>query len=293
MVVITRRMVGILALLVVLTGSFAFLDTRRVDAVDGTVGPITFTVTPSTQVNDGQPIAIHAQAADGVLIYELKAHLCVPNANLRTNFDFGFQGKKCTNAPVGAGDTEQIVSFPNGATAGDLDTFKVGVGTVHWVNELGYDQTIDCGPGKQCDVVVRAQITNGTAFFTVPLCYGADCPAEGAPPVDPAAAAPPPSDPPASTEPPAAASGSAAGGPTSAGGNASGGTNGGGAAGANGSGTAADGSEQALAATGTAVPSPRDLSPRSRVLLAAGATAGAAVLIAWIVARGIRKTREI
>ena len=292
MVVITRRMVGILALLVVLTGSFAFLDTRRVDAVDGTVGPITFTVTPSTQVNDGQPIAIHAQAADGVLIYELKAHLCVPNANLRTNFDFGFQGKKCTNAPVGAGDTEQIVSFPNGATAGDLDTFKVGVGTVHWVNELGYDQTIDCGPGKQCDVVVRAQITNGTAFFTVPLCYGR-LPAEGAPPVDPAAAAPPPSDPPASTEPPAAASGSAAGGPTSAGGNASGGTNGGGAAGANGSGTAADGSEQALAATGTTVPSPHDLSPRSRVLLAAGATAGAAVLIAWIVARGIRKTREI
>ncbi len=215
MVMITRRLVGILALLVVLAGSFV-VDAGPVDAVDGTVGPIAFTVT----LNDGHDVAVHAQAADGVLIYELRVHLCVPNANVRTNFDFGFQGKKCTNAPVGAGDVEQVAAFPDGATAGDLNTFKVDTGTVHWVNDLGYDQTIDCGPAKQCDVVVRASITNGAAFFTAPLCY--DCPAEATPPGQlPAGTPPPPTEPPPTTAAPAAAAGGSAGGPTSAGGAAS------------------------------------------------------------------------
>lgn len=285
---ITRRIVGILVLLFVFVGSLAFVDAGPVDAVDGTVGPIAFTV----NLTDGHDLAVHAQAADGVLIYELKVHLCLPNANVRTNYDFGFQGKKCTNAPVGASDVEQVAAFPDGASAGDLNTFKVDVGSVHWVNDLGYDQTIDCGPAKQCDVVVRASITNGAAFFTAPLCY--DCPAEATPPGQlPAGTPPPPTEPPPTTAAPAAADAGGAGGPTSTGGAAS--TAGGAtsAAAANGSGTAADGSEQALATTASAVPSPDDLTPRARVLLSAGATAGAAVLVAWIIARGIRKTRGI
>ena len=285
MVVITRRMVGILALLVVLTGSFV-LDTRRVDAVDGTVGPITFTVTRDI---NGQRVAIHAQAADGVLIYELRVHLCVPNANVRTNFDFGFQGKKCTNAPVGAGDIEQVVASPTvrppATSTRSRSASELSIGST--ISATTRPSTV--GPASSatwsCGRRSRTAPRSSPPRSATGLPGGGD----SARPA-PAGTPPPPTDPPATHRPPAA--GGSAGGPTSAGG-ASCATNGGGAAGANGSGTVADGSEQALAATGTAVPSPRDLSPRSRVLLAAGATAGAAVLIAWIVARGIRKTREI
>ena len=103
--------------------------------------------------------------------------------SIRTNFDFGFQGQRCVNVAVGHGDVEQTIEYGGGVNAGNLDTFKVGAGSVRWVNELGYDQVIDCGPGHPCDLAIRVQITDNTLFFSVPLCYGPTCPPEPADPV--------------------------------------------------------------------------------------------------------------
>jgi len=201
---------GFLLVAALVAGGVLSFGAGTAGAASGTAGPIAITVTPTSGVSDGQAISIHAEAPAGTVIYELRAHLCLPNANVNNTFDFGFQGKKCTNAAVGAGDVEQVASFGQGVSTADLDTFKVGVGTVHWVDELGYDQIIDCGPGKQCDVVVQVQITNGTVFFTVPLCYGAACAPDGAP----ATTAPPTTAAPA---PPAAAASASGTGTGSAG----------------------------------------------------------------------------
>jgi hypothetical protein len=168
------------AALFVIAGVFLF-GMQYAGAATGTAGPATVTVTPTAGVVDGDAVAIHASVPQGTRIYELRAHLCVPGRTLRANFDFGFQGRRCTNAVVGSGDVERVAAFPAGVTGADLSGFKVGEGTVHWVNERGYDQTIDCGPGRPCDLVVRVQITNDTRFFTAPLCYGSKCAPEGSP----------------------------------------------------------------------------------------------------------------
>jgi hypothetical protein len=144
-------------------------------AVDGHAGPVTLHVTPTNGLADGQAVSIRASVPSGVRIYELRAHLCVPGRALETNFDFGFQGRRCTNLKVGRGDIERSAAFGEGTTNATLDGFHVGEGRVHWVNELGFDQTIQCDATHPCDLVVRAQITDDTVFYSAPLCFGPAC----------------------------------------------------------------------------------------------------------------------
>src|SRR5690606_26447342 len=97
----------------------------RADAVAGDAGPVKVTVDKTA---DGTGITARAEAPAGILIYEIVAHYCVPNANIRNTFDFGFQGRKCTNAPVGDSDVEQKVEYPDGASAVELPYFRFGTG---------------------------------------------------------------------------------------------------------------------------------------------------------------------
>lgn len=160
----------------------------RAQAVGGNAGPVTVTVEKTA---DGQGITARAEAPAGVLIYEIVAHTCITGSNVRTTSDFGFQGRKCTNAPVGGGDVEQLVELPNGAGAAEIPYFRIGTGTTRWVNSRGYDQAITCGPGQPCDVVIQLQVTDGTVYYPATLCFDAVCPAgtvgETPPPSPPAA----------------------------------------------------------------------------------------------------------
>lgn len=171
------------------------------DAADGTAGPVSISVVKS---EDGSGAVIHAEATDGVLIYEIAAHLCLTGSNVRTVFDFNFQGTKCTSVPVGDSDVEQIVSYPDGSPTADIPYFRLGTGTVLWRNSRGGERMITCGPGQPCDVVVQVQITDGSVRFPATVCFDLFCPAgtvgETPPP-------PPTEPPPAETSPPPVAAG--------------------------------------------------------------------------------------
>jgi len=146
-------------------------------------GSVVVAAVPTTRVVDGQTVAIRAVSATGAQIYQLRAHLCSAGSEVRTNFDFGFQGRRCANVALGMGSIEQTAEYGSGVNNAELNSFKVGVGDVRWVNELGFDQVLQCGPGHPCNLVVRAQITDDTIFFNFPLCYGGACPPEHAQPV--------------------------------------------------------------------------------------------------------------
>jgi len=161
------------------SAAIAGLAAGQAGAVTGNAGPVRITAEPTSRVADGQAVSIHAQAPSGIAIYELRAHLCSAGPPITTNWAFGFQGgRRCANVALGHGDTEKIAAFPAGTTSAILSTFHVGVGSAHWVDDLGYDQIISCGPAHPCDLVVRAEITNDVVFATLPLCYGASCSAE-------------------------------------------------------------------------------------------------------------------
>jgi hypothetical protein len=176
----------------IIAGVFPFLS-QPANALVGTAGPITVTVTPAVDLSDGEPVAVHAEAASGVAIYAVTAHLCVAGA-VKNNYDFSFQSKYCTNVAIGHGDVERTVTVPGAATA-DLDAFKVGVGTVQWTDERGFVHNLTCDPSSSCDLVARIEITDGAVFFRAPLCFGNACPAESTPTAAPSAAGPPPSTP--------------------------------------------------------------------------------------------------
>ncbi|MDQ1508806.1 MAG: hypothetical protein QOG50_650, partial [Actinomycetota bacterium] len=163
--------IGVLAVTAFAAGS---AGARR-----GSAGAISVRVSPTSRVGDGQAVDIHAQAKPGTVIYQLTAHLCTAGPAVRTSFDFGFQGARCTRRAVGTGDTEKSAEYGSGVTTAELDSVRVGGGSVRWVNELGYPNTIQCGIGNPCDLVVKIQISDETVFFTAPLCYGATCPAQG------------------------------------------------------------------------------------------------------------------
>jgi hypothetical protein len=155
------------------------LGSGTADAVSGNAGPITVTVNPTSGVGDGTSVAIHAEAPDGVLIYSLKAHLCRPGRPITSHYDWSFSGLRCPGVAVGNGDVEQGSSYGDGTQSADVPSFKVGEGAINFVNVVGHQATIDCGPGKPCDVVVDVEITNDEVFYTAPLCYGDRCPPEG------------------------------------------------------------------------------------------------------------------
>jgi hypothetical protein len=164
-------------LIIVLGGTASFAG--GAGAANGSVGAISVRASPTSRVGDGQVVSIHVEAKPGTAIYQVSAHLCTAGPDIRTSFDFGFQGRRCTNDAVGTGDIEKSAEYGSGVAAADLDSFRLGAGRVRWVNELGYPNTLHCGPGHPCDLVVRIQITDDTIFFNAPLCYGATCPPEG------------------------------------------------------------------------------------------------------------------
>lgn len=139
-------------------------------------GPVTVTVTDDHSDARVHGLRVEARATAGVQIYEIRAHVCLPGRNVHTNFDFGFDGRACPNVGVGGGDVDPAAAFPNGTDVARLDGVRVGSGSAHWVNELGYPGSIRCDAGHSCDLVVRVQVTNDTVFVTVPLCGARPCP---------------------------------------------------------------------------------------------------------------------
>jgi hypothetical protein len=143
-------------------------------ASSGNAGPVTVTVTAKSD----STVSVHVTAPNGVEIYEVRTHVCVPG-DVSNTFDFGFQGKFCSNAPIGGSDVEKVAAYPDGASQGSLD-MRVEAGSVQWVNERGFPGTLTCGADKTCNLVVQVQITDATVYYTAALCIGASCPQDPA-----------------------------------------------------------------------------------------------------------------
>ena len=160
-------------------GLYPFSSLPAQGQVDGVSGSITITASPITDLVDGSVVNVHVEAKD-TQIYSLTAHTCMPG-KVTGDHAFDFAGPFCPNVPIGSGDLAAQVALP-GATSADL-AVKVGAGHVDWHNGLGFPYSITCGPGTPCDLVIRAEITNSTAYYQIPLCYGSGCPAAAPVPV--------------------------------------------------------------------------------------------------------------
>src|SRR5262245_28578608 len=158
-------------------------------AAVGQAGPVALLVAPTNGLTDSQTIGIHAQAAPGSDLFEIKAHLCQGDVTIDNTWDFGFDSAYCSKLPVSPNaDAETSVELPrNAGGKGDLN-FRVGTGQAPtWWDVDGAPHTYACGNGP-CQLVVQVQVPNNTYFYSAPLCFGASCPSEPVlvfPPADP------------------------------------------------------------------------------------------------------------
>jgi len=169
----SRVVPGALAIVLFIAAIALALDLGGARALEGTIGPINVTVTPTSNLLDGQEIAIHAAATDGTMS-EIAAHICQPGKTIDNNAKWGFQGQFCSNLAPGTGDFTKSVLLAN-TTSGDL-TFKAGTTDadgITWVNEQGFPRDLTCDMTHVCDLVVRIQssVSPGTYFFTAPLSF--------------------------------------------------------------------------------------------------------------------------
>ena len=149
------------------------IATNGVRAGDSTIGPLTLTTTMSTPLTDGQTVQLHVHGT-GISLYSLTTHICIPG-RVNGDYAFSFVGPFCSNQPVGSGQVEAQAVVPGSDTA-DL-AVKVGSGSANWISERGYHYQVTCDPTAPCEMVVKIEVTNGTVYARVPLCY-ANCPAD-------------------------------------------------------------------------------------------------------------------
>jgi hypothetical protein len=273
-------------------GIWPFASMPARGQVDGVAGTLTITASPIANLTDGSVVKVHADVKD-MALYSLTAHVCMAGT-VKGDHMFAFSGDYCPNVAIGSGDVEKQVVLP-GAASGDL-SFKVGTGHVDWHNTLGFPYSLDCGPGAPCDLVIKAEITNSTAYYQIPLCFGTGCPAAAPVPAGQTAQQvttppPPTTEPPTTTAPPAtvappeaSASGAAKGAAIGAG-TKSGGTGTGG-----GSSQSSNTGDLESAQSASALSVPADASSRGvRVFVAALAGALCGARIVQVITRERRK----
>jgi hypothetical protein len=108
------------------------------------------------------------------------AHICAHNAGISNTSDFGYQGTFCVKQAgittgslgTGAANDYAVQTAPlSGVTTSGTVSIMAGEGTVNWITDLSALESLQCGPGNPCDLVIEANYNQSpfTSFFTQEL----------------------------------------------------------------------------------------------------------------------------
>jgi hypothetical protein len=145
-------------------------------AKTGTTAPRTLpaiiSVSSTSNLTDGQAIAIHVTPKKGSSMYGFEARICAPDAVMKVEYDFypdqtGF----CVLYPLSKDSDAHVVSQAQPPYSVADMTFRVGVGTSDYTDVHGRHVTITCGPGHPCQLVLLLQVPYGFGFATYQLTY--------------------------------------------------------------------------------------------------------------------------
>ena len=168
-----RKMPGVLIAMMAIAAVMVVSQPAR--SYTGNIGYlITVDAKPTVALTDGQAVAVHISASDGVPMYDVQAHLCQAGAGVKNGFEFDLDGPYCSPSKVSPAADAAVEQKVSGSSA-DL-TFHVGVGTgAPWNETDGGVHTLTCGPGAPCDLVLQVAVTGENVFHAIPLCFGDGC----------------------------------------------------------------------------------------------------------------------
>jgi hypothetical protein len=196
-----RRLVGAVVLLAPIMAALAVLlaPAPRSAARPGQSAdsPVTVTLSQSTDLVDGQKVAVTATASEGTTLVGGRTEMKVCRAGVTyTSIVDTFGGNCAVSGQSSALETNQawLYHYPDGTTA--VGEFTVSVGTVSWrfAESQPEPYTVACTPASSCVLVLRFVVsTSGgpghDSYVSVPLEYtdsedvvqaGCGGPAEGA-----------------------------------------------------------------------------------------------------------------
>jgi hypothetical protein len=171
------RVVSVATALVLAVAAVAVLHPWSAGASSGTAGPATVTVTPTSGLNNGDPVNVTATFPAGS-VFSMTAHLCLPGGTYNNDADFGLDGPWCSPTKVSPeADVLKSVNVAPSDTSASIATatgnaFHVGIGTGASWQDFNFDtHQLTCGPSNPCDLVVEVQVASGNAFYVAPLTF--------------------------------------------------------------------------------------------------------------------------
>jgi hypothetical protein len=168
-----RRFPGVLVAMLAIAAVMVVSQPAR--SYTGAIGyGVKVTATPTVGLTDGQAIAVHVETVGGVTMFDVQAHVCQANADIKNGFEFAFDGPYCSPSRISPA-ADAAIDQRNGGTTADL-TFHVGVGTgAPWDETDAGSHSLTCGPGAPCDLVLQVAMTGQNFYHAIPLCFGGGC----------------------------------------------------------------------------------------------------------------------
>jgi len=172
----SHRSLSLPSLAVVLLLAVSLVSTGAAQALSGSSGTTTVTVTPTDNLADLQSVSVHVAANPGQSVYSISARMCTSTAVVVLPSQFIPSKGNCAPDPMSPG-----ASFYQQATAaGDFLTadlaFKVGIGTQTWKKFDNTDVTLTCDNTHPCQLIVGIEVGGGTEFFQAPVTFATAVP---------------------------------------------------------------------------------------------------------------------
>lgn len=156
---VVTALVALGAILLLTTTAAVGPQPGPAQAADGAA--FTITATPTTNLVDGQQIAIEVTARDDVTLTRVTARVCRSGVPYATYEDTAPQNGNCSTFPVSssADPSAPLPVYPGGKRA--AGRLAVGVGTVAWtVRDTPFSLT--CDPSNPCQLVVSVRLAGST-----------------------------------------------------------------------------------------------------------------------------------
>lgn len=129
--------------------------------------PVTVTVTPTSEVIDGQRLTINIKTSASHPVYQAEAQVCRPGVDYaistgpRPAPDFALGGENCPKNGLSTsaqGTVSSQFTFRYAPTPeGETMYLRVGVGVVAWTTNDGAEQTLRCDEANPCVLVVQVR----------------------------------------------------------------------------------------------------------------------------------------
>jgi hypothetical protein len=187
-----RKHAGLLAVIAAILAVAVQFGWSAADPATGpvpvTANPVTFTASPVTDLTAGSDVVWNITTSGSTkLVGFTTAHLCVHGKTSYSSQSFGFNGPQGVNCVLSSGifdggisgaDYEATTGPYSGSesTLSEPQHFKVGTGSVSWVNSTNDGPTtVACDTDDRCDLVVQVNLSGDSkasqTYFIQPLTF--------------------------------------------------------------------------------------------------------------------------